>query len=116
MIEFKYIYPKNMTNTSETYIDKIVSKVAAECHIKNKELTRYYALLILTKQTNITLKDVHDAWAMSMNFRPVTSYCYGHDHKSIVPFDQLSKETQEKDANFVKRLNHIAKELQEMNI
>lgn len=107
-------YNELTKNTSETYIDKIVSKVAAECHIKNKELARYYALLILTKQTNITLKDVHDAWAMSMNFRPVTSYCYGHDHKSIIPFHELSKETQEKDATFVKKLNRIAKELQEI--
>lgn len=56
----------------KTYIDIVVERVSNDLHIKNKELSRLYALLVLTKGNTITLKDVHDAWAMSMNFRPTT--------------------------------------------
>lgn len=97
----------------ETYIDKVVEKVKAESGIHNKELIKYYALLVLTKGENITCEDVHDGWAMSMNFREITPYCYGHDHYSLVPFDQLSKESQIKDEPFAERLRKIAKELKQ---
>lgn len=95
----------------QTYIDKVVDKVKNDCGIKNNYLARYYALLVLVKGTDITLQDVHDAWAMSMNFSPQTDYCYGHEHKSIVPFEDLDSEVQNKDARFVERLKKVAKEL-----
>ena len=94
-----------------TYIDTIADKIATEANIKNRSLLQLYTLLVLTKGENITLEDVHDAWATSMNFRPVTPNCYGHEHKSIIPFDQLSEETQNKDVKFVKKLQKIAKDL-----
>lgn len=94
-----------------TYIDTVANKIATEANIKNRSLLQLYTLLVLTKGENITLEDVHDAWATSMNFRPVTPNCYGHEHKSIVPFDQLSEETQNKDVKFVKKLQKIAKDL-----
>lgn len=93
-----------------TYIDKITNAVAERTRIKNKCLVRVYALLVLVKGENITLKDVHDAWAMDMNFKPQTDYCYGHEHLSIVPFDELSVETQNKDKKYVDILRSIAKE------
>ena len=93
-----------------TYIDKITDKVAERTHIKNKYLVRLYALLVLVKGENITLKDVHDAWAMDMNFKPQTDWCYGHEHLSIVPFEELSTETQNKDQKYVNILRTIAKE------
>ena len=92
-----------------TYIDNIVLRVQTDLNIKDQKLAQFYALLILVKGSNITLEDVHDAWAMNMNFKPTTNYCYGHEHLSIVPFDKLSKETQNKDASFVAKLNKIAK-------
>lgn len=91
-----------------TYIDEITTEVANKTHIKDKYLVRLYALLILIKGKNITLEDVHDAWAMNMNYKPQTDYCYGHEHKSIVPFNKLSKETQDKDQKYVDILNNIA--------
>lgn len=94
-----------------TYIDTVANKIATETNVKNRSLLQLYTLLVLTKGENITLEDVHDAWATSMNFRPVTPYCYGHEHKSIIPFDQLSEETQNKDVKFVKKLQKIAKDL-----
>ena len=67
---------------------------------------------MLTKGENITLKDVHDAWAMDMNFRTPNEHCYGHEHRSIVPFEQLSQETQNKDISFLNALKEISKDLE----
>lgn len=91
-----------------TYIDEIVEKVMNECKIKSRDLAKLYALLVLTKGNSITLKDVHDAWALNMNYRPTTDKCFGHDHKSIVPFNELSVESQNKDQRFVNSLIKIA--------
>ena len=38
-------------------------------------------------------------------------YCYGHEHKSIVPFDQLSKETQDRDIRYLEAIHKVAKML-----
>jgi hypothetical protein len=49
---------------------------------------------------------------MNMNYRESNPpYCYGHDHRSIVPFNELSKETQDKDAKYLEALKKVAKEL-----
>lgn len=95
----------------KTYIDEVVERVSAESGIKSKLLIRYYALLVLIKGENITASDVHDGWAMNMNFKERTDYCYGHDHLSLVPFDELSEECQHKDDKFVERLKKIARDL-----
>lgn len=79
-----------------------------ECKIKSRDLAKLYALLVLTKGKSITLKDVHDAWAMNMNFRNITDKCYGHEHKSIIPFNELPIEIQNKDQRFVNSLIKIA--------
>ena len=95
----------------KTYIDTTIELIMKETNIKSIHLAKMYALLVLTKGENITLKDVHDAWAMDMNFKPQTNYCYGHEHKSIVPFEQLDKEVQNKDQKFVSALIRVAKKL-----
>lgn len=94
-----------------TYIDMVVNEVSARTHIRNANLVHLYALLVLIKGEEITLKDVHDAWSMDMNFRPRTGRCYGHDHTSIVPFGDLSEETQNKDEKYVDILRSIAREM-----
>ena len=43
-----------------------------------------------------------------MNFRKQTNYCYGHEHRSIVPFNELSKEVQDKDQEYVDALKSIS--------
>lgn len=96
----------------ETYIDKVCKKVQEVTGLKSKETIRMYSLLVLTKGENITLADIHDGWSMVMNFKePNPPYCYGHEHKSIVPFNQLSYETQIKDEKYLKALKQIASEL-----
>jgi hypothetical protein len=96
----------------ETYIDKVVKRVEEETKLKSKQLVRYYSLLVLIKGEDVTLKDIHDGWSMNMNYRESNPpYCYGHDHRSIVPFNELSKETQDKDAKYLEALKKVAKEL-----
>ena len=97
-----------------TYIDDVVKKVSERTHIKDQNLVRLYALLVLTKGEYISSEDVHDAWAMNMNFKQRTEFCYGHEHKSIVPFDELTEEVQNRDIKYVDILVEIAKE-QDLN-
>lgn len=94
----------------KTYVDEIIEEVAKETGLKSKETLKMYALLVLVKGANITLSDVHDGWSIVMNFKEADPpYCYGHDHKSIVPFDHLPTETQERDRKYVDALIKIAK-------
>lgn len=77
----------------ETYIDRVARITKIKLGLKDENLVRLYALLALVKGQDVTLKDVHDAWAMNMNFKePNPPHCYGHAHKSIVPFDCLKVE------------------------
>ena len=99
-------------NTRETYIDKAVKLTELYTGLKSKQLIRYYALLAIIKGETVTLEDVHDAWSMNMNFKePNPPYCYGHEHLSIVPFDQLSIETQERDIVYKVAIQKVAREL-----
>lgn len=57
------------------------------------DLAQLYALLVLVQGVNTTLQNVHDAWsAWAINRRP--------DHKSLVPFKELSPEVQELDRKY----------------
>lgn len=95
----------------KTYIDELVEKVSAATGLKSKETVKLYALLVLIKGENITLEDVHDAWSVMMNFRPYNPPYLGHEHPSIVPFDKLSYETQQKDKKYADALIKVAKEM-----
>ena len=94
-----------------TYIDNICNKVQEATGLKSKETIKMYALLVLTKGKDITLSDIHDGWSMVMNFKESNPpYCYGHEHKSLVPFNQLSKETQDRDIKYLEALRSICLE------
>ncbi|CAB4151147.1 hypothetical protein UFOVP585_1 [uncultured Caudovirales phage] len=80
------------------YIDKVKTELLK--HIKvGTGLQNTYALLVLVKGENVTLKDVHDAWAVSIN------QTWDHElngaHRSLIPFEDLSPEIQAKDQPFV---------------
>lgn len=103
-------------HNGETYIDRVVRLTSEKTGLKGEKLVRLYALLALVKGEDVTLEDVHDAWAMDMNFKEKNPpYCYGHDHHSLVPFDQLSKETQERDHEYVDAIKDVARILKDMN-
>lgn len=74
-----------------------------------KNLQDFYALLILIKGEDITLKDVHDAWAVNQNrIFP--------EHFSVKPFEELTEEVQNKDLYYLEKLKAVAKEMKELDI
>jgi len=95
----------------KTYIDKAAELIAEKTELSNAELVHLYALLVLVKGADITLKDVHDAWAVFTNFQPKTEWCRGHGHPSLIPFEELSEEEQEKDRKYADILRSVAEEL-----
>ncbi len=65
------------------------------------ELIDLYALLVLTRGKETTLEDVHDAWAIWKNrIKP--------NHKSLIPFDELKFEIQERDRKFMVAIHTVA--------
>jgi hypothetical protein len=65
------------------------------------DLVRLYALLALTKGADTTLRDVHDAWAL---WRTTTR----PNHRSLVPFDELSADVQELDRPYRDAIARVA--------
>lgn len=85
------------------YIDEVKRRLSKEIKVNNN-LLDLYCLLVLTKGQNTTLKDVHDAWAFDKN-RTFP------EHRSLVPFNELSYEVQMKDLPFLNAIKKVAKEV-----
>lgn len=86
---------------TSNYVDPIVTDLAAllpDCDI---DLLRLYALLVLVKGADTTLKDVHDAWSVG---RAATH----PDHRSIVPFEDLTPEVQALDGRYAQAIRRVA--------
>ncbi len=74
------------------YIETVKTKLASHIDVED-DLLELYALLVLTRGQLCSLKDVHDAWAIWRNrTKP--------DHKSLVPFDELTQEVQQLDKEY----------------
>lgn len=91
-----------------TYVEEVRERLIAAFpklgEVKRKDLLDQYTLLVLIKGEEVTPADVHDAWSVRMShIRP--------DHWSIVPFGELSQETQEKDAKYAVAIRAISREL-----
>lgn len=92
------------------YIDEVKAELGK--HIKiGKGLTNVYALLVLVKGEETTLKDVHDAWAVNIE-QTWDKSTYG-EHYSVIPFEELKQETQIKDQRFVDAIHLTARKLKE---
>lgn len=90
-----------------TYIEKareiLVAKLADQ--MDDGPLMDLYLLLVFTRGEATTLEDVHDAWAIARSrTRP--------DHRSIIPFGELTVAVQELDREFVEAIAETAKELE----
>lgn len=83
------------TDTSEpTYVQRVMAALNEASPDLDPDLARLYALLVFVRGGDTTLEDVHDAWALWRNeTKP--------DHKSIVPFGQLTHEVRELDRPYV---------------
>lgn len=83
------------------YIDEIKEELNKHITV-GKGLQNVYALLVLVKGEECTLKDVHDAWAVNININMP-------DHRSLIPFEDLSVETQEKDREYTEAIQETAR-------
>ncbi|QNN99275.1 hypothetical protein SEA_FAUST_203 [Streptomyces phage Faust] len=78
-----------MRNYVQEVLDELDNKIGG----LPDELLDLYGLLVFVKGENVTLEDVHDAWAIWKNrIRP--------DHKSLIPFNDLTLEVQELDRKY----------------
>lgn len=90
-----------------TYIEKareiLVAKLAGV--MGDGPLMDLYLTLVFTKGADTTLEDVHDAWAIAKSRTTP-------DHRSIIPFSELTVKVQELDREFVEAIAETAKELE----
>lgn len=83
------------------YVQGIVLELAPLIPDCTLELLGVYALLVLTRGTDTTLEDVHDAWAVWRNVtRP--------GHRSLIPFAELTDEVQAMDAPYRDAIVQVA--------
>lgn len=68
------------------------------------ELLDLYVLLAVTKGVNTSMENVHDAWSLWAN-------TLNGEHKSLIPFDELTPEVQELDRPYMNAIVELALEL-----
>lgn len=68
-----------------------------------EDMLEVYGLLVLTVGVNCTNKHVHDAWSIWQNKTQP-------EHRSLIPFEELTKEVQELDNLYRKAIIKVAKE------
>ena len=85
-----------------TYVHKVVDKVR---NLVSETFVPFYTQLILTAlslDAEITEEMVHDAWSIATYNKNDTDF-----HRSMIPFNLLSKEVQDLDKPYVEKLNEI---------
>lgn len=91
-----------------TYVEPVKEYLATLIDVE-KELLDLYALLVLTRGIQTTWEDVHDAWS-------IWKYNSDPTHKSIVPFEKLTKEVQEIDREYAEAIRRTAAMINPRNI
>ena len=91
-----------------TYIDQIGDSIRAELPPEARpdehaiELYRLYALLVLVRGKETTLRNVHDAWSTWMT-------AYDPAHASLRPFHQLDLDTRDEDHPYLAAIQAVAR-------
>jgi len=94
----------------ENYIEDISAQIRAKIDPVKlpadglDQLFASYALLVLSKGTQVTDEDVHDAWS-------AWATQFDSENDSLVPFDKLSPETQSQDTMFRDAIRQVAESL-----
>lgn len=100
------------------YIDKIAKEIGEKCgcefsyFVASKHyngLLRLYAVLCLSKGKLTTRRDVHDAWS-------AWTASFNLEHKSLIPFEELTPEVQEFDQPYVDAIHSVAAKLNECDV
>ena len=106
---FSGIILRQTNRLGDTYVHKVAEKVGSEFRTEYSSLSEifipFYTQLILTAlslNTDITDEMVHDAWSVAMYNRNDADI-----HKSMIPFNSLTKEVQDLDNPYVEKLNEI---------
>jgi hypothetical protein len=94
-------------NYIQQLASKIKSELAAEQIPENSEqLFNMYAVLALVKGSEVTNKDVHNAWcAWISSVNP--------SHESAIPFEHLSKSVQDMDEPYTEAIRKAAASLRQ---
>lgn len=95
------------------YIDEIKDELRKHITV-GKGLQDVYALLVLVKGEDVTLKDVHDAW--SVNINKTWDHAQYGNHRSLIPFHLLIPEVQSKDGKYVDAIKATARALKDKNL
>ena len=85
-----------------TYVHKVVDRVR---NLVSNTFVPFYTQLILTAlslDVEITEEMVHDAWSITTYHRNNTDF-----HRSMIPYNFLSKEVQDLDKPYVEKLNEV---------
>ena len=93
---------------ANNYIDEVKEELRKHMKV-GTGLQNVYALLVLVKGQNVTLKDVHDAWAVNIN--QTWDHAQYGNHRSIIPFEHLIPEVQMKDQQYVDAIKETARAL-----
>ena len=95
-----------MTTTREpNYIEEVKDMLESELKMRGTDyegLLDVYGLLVLTVGENCTNKHIHDAWSIWQNRTEPT-------HKSLKPFNELTKEVQDLDELYRQAVIKVAK-------
>ncbi len=85
------------------YIERAGALLAQKINVED-DLHDLYLLLVLTTGTRTDDRHVHDAWAIWRNKT-------NPDHKSLIPFNELSEEVQAMDTEYVDAIVATARQL-----
>ncbi len=87
------------------YIQKVQYELDVELKMEGTEyegLLETYALLVFTVGVNCTNEHIHDAWAIWQNKTEP-------DHRSLKPFNELTKEVQDLDEIYRQAVIKVSK-------
>lgn len=80
--------------STANYIHRAADALVVQLPTLDAELLELYTLLVLIRGEQVSLRDVHDTWALWRN-RTIPG------HRSLIPFEQLAPEVQELDRGYV---------------
>lgn len=89
-----------------TYLEQLASRIQAAMGTEQErrdpaDLFVLYALLAEVRGTDVTAKDVHDAWA-------AWKVLSGDDHDAVLPFAEIDPATQAFDEPYADAIRRVA--------
>lgn len=88
---------------SVNYVQEVRRRLSEKIDVE-MDLLSLYALLVFTRGDMCTNEDIHDAWAI---WRDRTN----PEHKSLIPFEELSQEVKDLDIEYCEAVREVAREI-----